>query len=71
MKPDKLVHQHRMTLYNHDMVIKWKYENDHIKIMEIHFMDHEQPDLLRFLSGEVFRLIVEDIEVEDMKKKWM
>jgi hypothetical protein len=71
MKPDKIIHQHKMTLYNHDLIINWKYENDHVKIIEIHFMSHEQPDLLRFLSGKVFRMIVEDIEVDDMRKKWM
>jgi hypothetical protein len=71
VKLDKLVHQHRMTIHNYDFVIDWKLENDQVKIVEVHINYHDNPDLLKFMSGKIFKMIVEDIESYELNRKWM
>jgi hypothetical protein len=71
MTPDATIHQHRMTLYNLDLVIDWRYENDQVKIIEVHIIHYDYPDLVKFLSGKVFKLMVEDIENNKLKSKWI
>jgi hypothetical protein len=68
MKPDSIVHKHKMALYNLDLIVDWRFENDKVKIVEVHIIHHNYPDLLNFLSGKVFKLIVEHIEIHDLKK---
>jgi hypothetical protein len=71
MKPDKLIHQHKMTLYNFDIIVKWIFQNDTIHVTAVIFQFFGGHDLKRFMSKNVFRLIVESIENEEMKRKWM
>jgi hypothetical protein len=63
MKIDMKQHTHRMTLYNHDLVIKWLWENNRIKITEINIIHNGNNNLIKFMSGKVFKLICDDIAV--------
>jgi hypothetical protein len=63
---DNLFFHHRMTLYNHDLFIEYQLENDAVKIIGISFMKYEHPDLLKFLSGKVHKIIID--EIEDLEK---
>lgn len=71
MKPDKLVHQHRMTLYNFDVIVEYIFQNDLIHVTAVNFQVCGSHDLKRFMSGNVFKLIVESIENDEIKRKWM
>jgi hypothetical protein len=51
-----------MTLHNHDLVVAWHFENDQIKITEVHIVNNGRNNLVKFLSGKVFKAIVEDIQ---------
>lgn len=53
---------HKMTLYNMDLFVEWHLENDRVKIVAVQIIKNKEPDLLNFLSGKVFKLIVQDIE---------
>jgi len=57
-----LEHTHKMILYNFDLVITWIYENDQIKIIAVNCMITNKINLIRFLSKNVFKIIVNDIE---------
>jgi hypothetical protein len=72
MNADTITHQHRMTLYNTDLIADWQTQHDHIKIVDVHLL-HPSPNesVFRLLSGKVFRHIVDDIEAEELKRKWM
>jgi hypothetical protein len=58
-----------MTLYNLDLIIYWELKNDKVKIVEVHLLHQNYPDLLNLLSGKVFKLMVEDIENYELKKR--
>jgi hypothetical protein len=62
MISDMRIHTHKMTLYNHDLVITWQWENNRINITEVHIIHNGDNNLLKFMSGKVFKFIVEDIE---------
>jgi hypothetical protein len=69
VKPDKIIHQHRMTIYNYDLRVKWHFENECVKISEINILFNQDHNLIKFISGKVFKLIIEDIENAEIKKK--
>jgi hypothetical protein len=72
MTADTTTHQHRMTLYNTDLIAEWQTQGDHIKIVDVHFLHPSNKEsVFRFLSGNVFKHIVEDIEANELKRKWM
>jgi hypothetical protein len=71
MKPDKLTHQHQMVLFNFDVIVEWMFRNDLIYVTAVKFHVCGDHDFKRFLSGNCFRLIVEDIENAEMVRKWM
>jgi len=56
-----------MTLFNHDMVIKWILEDNRIKITDINILYNGNNNLINFLSGKVFKLIVDDIQKHGVK----
>jgi len=59
---DLASHQHKIVLYNHDLIVNWQFENDLIKITDVNISYNPDHNLIHFLSGKVFKLIVEDIE---------
>ena len=63
MKPDNKEHRHKMTLYNHDLVVAWHRENDFIKISEVHILFNSDNNIIQFISGKVFKLIAEHIKI--------
>lgn len=67
MKPDKLTHQHAMVLYNFNINVEWIFQNDKIHVTAVTFHACGTQDLKRFMSGNVFKLIVEDIENHELK----
>jgi hypothetical protein len=69
VKKAAVVNQHEMTLFNHDLRIMWHREHDYIKITEVHILYNDNHDLHRFMSGKVFKFIVEDIENTELNKK--
>jgi hypothetical protein len=71
VKPDKLIHQHSMVLYNHNLIVEWIFQNDLVYVTAVMFQVCGSHDLKRFMSGNVFKLIVEDIENSEMVRKWM
>jgi len=71
MKPDKLIHQHAMVLYNYNLVVEYIFQNDKITVTAVKFNVCGEHDLKRFMSENVFKLIVEDIENAEMVRKWM
>jgi hypothetical protein len=52
---------HKMTLYNLDLDVDWQTENDRVKIVAVRIINNHNPDLLNFLSGKVFKMIVKHI----------
>jgi hypothetical protein len=64
-------HHHKMTLFNHDLLVNWHFENDFIKITDVNILYNSDHNLIRFISGKVFKLIVEDIENSELMRKWM
>jgi hypothetical protein len=73
MNADPTIHQHRMTLYNLDLVADWNVQrDDHIRIVDVHLLHPAgNESLFKLLSGHVFNKIVEDIEAAELKRKWM
>jgi hypothetical protein len=71
VNPESTQHQHRMTIYNLDFVIDWIFENDQVRIIEVHLLHNNYPDLLKIISKKMFKMIVEDIENHELKRKWM
>jgi hypothetical protein len=63
MKHKTLDHTHRMTLHNYDLIIKWHYVGDEIKLSEVTmiFAGHNS-NLMQFMSERVFQAIVDDIK---------
>lgn len=53
---------HKMILFNCDLVVTWHFENDQVKITEVHILHNGGNNLVKFISGKVFKLIVENIE---------
>jgi len=64
---DEKKNTHKMTLFNHDMVIKWILEDNRIKITDINILYNGNNNLINFLSGKVFKLIVDDIQKHGVK----
>lgn len=71
MKTEPQTCLHRMTLFNEDLAIAYHIENDRVKITEINLIHSNNTNLLKFISGRVFQLIVDDIEKETLKSKWI
>jgi hypothetical protein len=71
LKPDNLIHQHQMVLYNFNISVEWIFQNDKPHVTAVTFHVCGTQDLKRFMSGNVFKLIVEDIEKYELKQKWM
>ena len=71
MKTNLFTHQHAMTLFNHELAVEYHFENDKIKITEIMFKHYKNHNLVHFMSGKIFKLIVEDIENNAMKIRWI
>jgi len=69
IKPEPPVKQHRMTINNSDFIVDWKLENDQIKIVEVHIIYHDNPDLLNYLSGKIFKMMVQHIERFELNKE--
>ena len=61
MKTNLFTHQHAMTLFNHELAVEYHFENDKIKITEIMFKHYKNHNLVHFMSGKIFKLIVEMI----------
>ena len=60
MKPEATINQHKMTLYNHDLVAEWHFENDFIKISEVRILYNSESNLLKFISGKIFEAIMDE-----------
>jgi hypothetical protein len=71
MKPDKLIHQHKMILYNFDVIVEYSFQNDKIRVTAVKFQLCGSHDFIRFISDKALRLIVDDIEAEELKRKWI
>jgi hypothetical protein len=68
MSADAIIHQHKMTLYNIDLIADWQPYGDHIKIVDVHLLHPAgNESVFRLISGNVFKHIVEDIEKNDLK----
>ena len=37
MKPDKLIHLHKMVLYNFDVIVEWIFQNDTVHLTAVKF----------------------------------
>jgi hypothetical protein len=64
MKPDKLIHLHKMVLYNFDVIVEWIFQNDTVHLTAVKFQVCGSHNLIRFMSANVFKNIVNDIEKE-------
>jgi hypothetical protein len=73
MTKQDIIHQHRMTLYNIDLVADWKTAaDDHIRIVDVHLLHPAgNESIFKLISGNVFRNLVDDIEAAELKRKWM
>ena len=72
MNADTTIHQHKMTLYNLDLVADWQPHGDHIKIVDVHLLlPVGNESIFRLISGNVFKRIVDDIEADELKRKWI
>jgi hypothetical protein len=62
-----------MTLYNIDIVADWKTAaDDHIKIVDVHLLHlSKNQSVFKFISGNIFKSIVDDIESAELKRKWI
>jgi hypothetical protein len=60
-----------MILFNYDVIAEYIYQNDKIHVTAVRLLVCGSHDLFRFISGKVFGLIVNDIEAEELKRKWM
>jgi hypothetical protein len=55
-----------MTLHNYDLEVKWKLGSGKIKLLEVRILYTYQVDLLKFLSKEVIKAIIDHINFYEL-----
>jgi hypothetical protein len=66
---DMIDNIHRLTLFNYDLIVSWHIEHDLIKITEVNIIHNNEHNLINFLSGKVFKLIIADIDKYELNKQ--
>jgi hypothetical protein len=64
--PRKLEHTCRMTVYNYDLEVKWKFKNNTVDLLEVRILYAIEVDLLKFLSKEVIKAIIDHINFYEL-----
>jgi hypothetical protein len=64
--PRKLEYTCRMTVYNYDLEVKWKLKNNTVDLLEVRILYSHHVDLLKFLSKEVIKAIIDHINFYEL-----